>query len=101
MSGTLPIKTIRKSDKQVVKKTLSNIDKLRKSHFIFCKNYLVTLSNFKTNNIEQRNYIEKVREYFEFFINQCNTNQNITNDEFKKINLTINTIKEHVSKKKF
>ena len=59
MIGTPPIKTIKKSDKPVVKRTLSNIDKLRESHFIFCKNYLVTLSNFKTNNIEQRNYIEK------------------------------------------
>mgnify|MGYP001177687642 FL=1 len=101
MSGTPPIKTIRKSNQPVVKRTLSNIDKLRKSHFIFCKNYLVILSNFKTNNIKQRNYIEKVKKYFEFFINQCNTNKNITNNAFEKINLTINTIKKHVCKKIF
>lgn len=100
MSGTPPIKTIWKSDKSVVKRTLSNIDKLRKSHLMFCKNYLLTLSNFKTNNIRLRDYIKRVIKYFKIFINQCNTNKNITNDGFKKINLTINTIKEQVSKKK-
>ena len=101
MGGTPPIKTIRKSNKPVVKRTLSNIDKLRESHMMFCKKYLVTLSNFKTNNIRLRDYIKRVKRYFEIFINQCNTNKNITNDGFEKINLTINTIKEHVSKKNF
>ena len=68
---------------------------------MFCKSYLVTLSNFNTNNIKQRNYIKEVRIYFEHIIKLCNTNQNITNNRFEKINLTINTIKKHVSKKMF
>jgi hypothetical protein len=98
MLGTPPIKTIKKTDKTIKKKQSAtrNIDKLTESHLIFCRNYLVLLSNFKTNNMKQIKVIKKVERYFENFIKLCNTNQNITNDKFKEINFKINELKQHI-----
>ena len=96
MSGTPPIKTIKKTIKKSYKKICdkSNIDRLREQHLVFCRNYLITLFKCKTTVQKEINIIQNVKVYMIKFIKHCNDNAPITSANYVKINTTLNYLKE-------
>jgi hypothetical protein len=96
MSGTPPIKTIKKSYKTISHK--SNIDILREKYIVFCRNYLIALFKCKTTVEKEISIIQNVRQYIIQFIKHCNDNVTITFDNYVKINKTLNDLKKSSTK---